>query len=137
MGWQLYCQICYHRLICLSHSFFHIIMKFLLTSVTCTHHMLCTSVIFLNLQCFCLMLHLVINMSGKYARTEYLDEIEKRSSLITFSDARTVREYTGNLNINATPPVVRGTGIVCTIGKRCFLFPHFYFEMILQHAFKC
>jgi len=55
-------------------------------------------------------------MSGKNARCEYLGELEQKSSLITFSDARTVREYTSKLNIDVPPPVVRGTGIVCTIG---------------------
>lgn len=55
-------------------------------------------------------------MSGKNARSEYLGELEQKSSLIGYSDARTVREYTSQLNIEGPAPVVRGTGIVCTIG---------------------
>jgi len=58
-------------------------------------------------------------MSGSQARSEYLHEIGKNSSLITFSDARTLREFTSKIDIDVTPPVVRGTGIVCTIGPAC------------------
>jgi len=43
----------------------------------------------------------------------------ERGSLIGYSDARTTREFISNLNIDSPPPVVRGTGIVCTIGPAC------------------
>ena len=56
-------------------------------------------------------------MSGRAAQTEYLGELQDKTSLTTYSGARTLREYTGNLNIDRTPEVVRGTGIICTIGK--------------------
>lgn len=66
-------------------------------------------------------------MSGKNARSEYLGELENKSSLIAYSDARTVREYTSKLNIEVSPPVVRGTGIVCTIGRcRWFIANEIY-----------
>ena len=63
-------------------------------------------------------------MSGKAAQVEYLDEIQDKSSLTTYSEARTLREYTSNLEIDRTPQVVRGTGIICTIGMyNSFLHP--------------
>jgi len=58
-------------------------------------------------------------MSGQAAKNEYLGEIQATSSVTTYSEARTLREYTSSLNIDRTPQVVRGTGIVCTIGPSC------------------
>lgn len=58
-------------------------------------------------------------MSGRCAQAEYRDELQGKDSIIKYSEARTLREYTSNLNIDATPPVVRGTGIICTIGPAC------------------
>ena len=55
-------------------------------------------------------------MSGKIVQVEYLDQMEQK-----YSEARTLREYTSNLDINSAPPVVRGTGIVCTIGEYHFI----------------
>jgi len=54
-------------------------------------------------------------MSGANARFEYL----KSSSSTTYSTARNNREFTCDLNIDQVPPVVRGSGIVCTIGPAC------------------
>ena len=58
-------------------------------------------------------------MSGQEARSEYIGEHVERGTLIGYSDARTTREFISNLNIDSPPPVVRGTGIVCTIGPAC------------------
>jgi len=55
-------------------------------------------------------------MSGKEARDEYRGDVEK---LAGYSEAHTTREYISELNIDTSPPVVRGTGIVCTIGPSC------------------
>lgn len=56
-------------------------------------------------------------MAGRVAHGEYLSELaEKQYAMTSYSKARTLREHTSELDINATPPVVRGTGIVCTIG---------------------
>lgn len=58
-------------------------------------------------------------MSSRAAQAEYSREHSEQGSLIGYSDARTTREFISNLDINSNPPVVRGTGIVCTIGPAC------------------
>jgi len=55
-------------------------------------------------------------MAYSKVRSEYVGELENRDAVVGFTDARTPREHTSNLDINTNPPVIRGTGIVCTIG---------------------
>lgn len=59
-------------------------------------------------------------MSGSVARSEYLIEYSSRRQNQQ-SNAFNTREYLCNINIDTVPPAVRGSGIICTIGKNC---PH-------------
>lgn len=64
-------------------------------------------------------------MSGSQARFEYQHDLNrhhklmKQDSVVSFPSAKTLREYVCSLNIDTPPPVVRGVGIICTIGPAC------------------
>jgi len=64
-------------------------------------------------------------MSGSQARFEYQEDLRnkhmltRQDTLTSFPTAKTLREYITAIDIDQTPPVVRGNGIICTIGPAC------------------
>ena len=60
-------------------------------------------------------------MSGTKARIEYLKD--ERTTI--YSPATTRPDFLSNIDIDQPSHVVRGIGIICTIGKKLFLYVFF------------
>ena len=71
-------------------------------------------------------------MSGTKARIEYLKD--ERTTI--YSPATTRPEFLSNIDIDQPSHVVRGIGIICTIGKKLFLYVFFYEFKVLLHDWK-
>ena len=68
-------------------------------------------------------------MSGTKARIEYLKD--ERTTI--YSPATTRPDFLSNIDIDQPSHVVRGIGIICTIGKKLFLYVFFYEFKVLLH----
>ena len=70
-------------------------------------------------------------MSGTKARIEYL----KNEKTTIYSPATTRPDFLSNIDIDQPSHVVRGIGIICTIGKKLFLYVFFMSLRFLSHDY--
>ena len=55
-------------------------------------------------------------MSGSAARIEYLKDSENITNRRYRNETNNLLDYWSNINIDDVAPVIRSTGIICTIG---------------------